>query len=75
MNKYIKTTEFLSKPVVSKPLNSLAFDGNQLIISYNKSCFDEKAKNGVNLKPSVSHHDKSYDYKSDNIYRQKPKNN
>ena len=28
MNKYIKTTKFLRKPVVTTPLNSIAFNGS-----------------------------------------------
>ena len=71
MNKQSKTTKCLRKPVVSKPLISIAFNENQFIICYIKLCFDEKTIICVNSKSPLNNHIKSYGYANDNKYRQK----
>ena len=75
----LKARKFLKKLVVSKPLNSISFNGIQLILNY-KLYFDEKAIIYFIPKSSIIYHNKPFDCKNDNKYRrnqlnqEKPKN-
>ena len=65
MNKSYRNMIFFTKPAVSKPLNSKAFNENQQIITFNNLSLDEKTIICVIPKSSTSHHNKSYDYEND----------
>ena len=64
-----KITNFFRKPVVSKPLNSIAFNGNQQMIIDITLSFDDKAK----IWAIVIHQHISSNSEGGNKYKQKPK--